>query len=118
MSACTDTALSPQILAGHACPTRPVSDTASRVVQLWGRMQSQDPSKSKLGQRIAKQLPLGSQGPLHSYTRSMCSREAEAPWLFKPFQDQPLTELLIRALLQRPELADETPDKVEAAVKR
>jgi hypothetical protein len=33
VSECIDTALSPQNLARHACPTRPVSDTPSRVVQ-------------------------------------------------------------------------------------
>ena len=35
VSKCTDTPVASQRLARHACPTRYVSDTASRVVQLW-----------------------------------------------------------------------------------
>jgi hypothetical protein len=35
MSTYTDTAEAPRESARHACPTRIVSDTASRVVQLW-----------------------------------------------------------------------------------
>ena len=35
VSECTDTPVASQKLARHACPTRFVSDTVSRVMQLW-----------------------------------------------------------------------------------
>ena len=83
-----------------------------------GRIQSQDPDKSKLGQRTAKLLPLDSQRPLHLWTRSLCGRYAEAPWQFHSFKDQPLRDLLIRGLLRMPELAGETYAKVGTSVER
>ena len=83
-----------------------------------GRVQSDDPSKSKVGQRTAKLLPTDSHTPLHDWTRSLFGRDAEAPWLFRPFEDQPLKKLLVKGLLQRPEFAGENGSKVEHGVKR
>ena len=83
-----------------------------------GRTQAQEPDKSKIGQRTAELLPLTCQKPLYLWTRSLCSREAEAPWQFHPYKQQRLWELLIKGLLRMPELAGKTYTKVERSAKR
>ena len=55
--------------------------------------------------RHGKQLSLHANSVMHFWTRSMCSRTAEAPWTFHDYTQQPLRELIVRALLQIAELA-------------
>ena len=82
-----------------------------------GRMQSSDPEKTKLGQKTAGQLPLKAQNLLHSWMRSLCSREAEPPWLFRAYDEQRLAGLVIGRLLRRDELAGKTYGTVEKHMK-
>ena len=83
-----------------------------------GRVQSDDPNKSKVGQRTAKLLPSDCHPALHEWTRSLFGRDAEAPYLFRTFDKQPLKNLLVKGLLQKPEFSGETGAKVITGVKR
>ena len=95
----------------------PLPGQPSAVAHKKGRVQSQDPEKTTLGKNAASQLLLAAANRMRQCARVLCGRTAEAPWLFQPYDEQQLGDLLVRALLQMPEFAGEPHAKVVKAIK-
>ena len=66
----------------------------------------------------AKQLSRRADNVMRFWTRTMCSRTAEAPWTFHDYTQQQLWDPIVRGLLQMTELAGETYGTVSTAVRR